>query len=232
VDTARSRQEETVEDAPRRLVAEAIGAFTLTFIGAGAIIATKGGDLLAVAIAHGLAIGVMVCALGHVSGGHFNPAISFGMFLTRRLTPNEFAAYVVAQCLGAIVAALILAAIYSRDLVKSASPALGSGVGAGSGLVVEIVLTFFLVLVVFGVAVDPRSSFAAVGGLAIGLTISIDILMGGPLTGAAMNPSRWIGTAIVGGQWSDFWIWIVAPAIGGAIAALLYEHLIRPPRAA
>ena len=221
-----------MEDAPRRLVAEAIGAFTLTFIGAGAIIATKGGDLLAIAIAHGLAIGVMVCALGHVSGGHFNPAISLGMLLTRRLTPNECAGYVVAQCLGAIVAALILRGIYSQALVKSASPALGAGVSVWSGLLVEIILTFFLVLVVFGVAVDPRGTFAAVAGLPIGLTITIDVLMGGPLTGAAMNQSRWIGTALVGDQWSNAWIWIVGPAIGGAIAALLYEHLIRPPRTA
>jgi aquaporin Z len=221
-----------VEDAPRRLVAEAIGAFTLTFIGAGAIIATKGGDLLAIAIAHGLAIGVMVCALGHVSGGHFNPAVSFGFFLTKRLTPTEFGGYVIAQCLGAIVAALLLRGIYSAALVKSASPALGAGVSAGTGLLVEIVLTFFLVLVVFGVAVDSRTMFASVGALAIGLTITIDVLMGGPLTGAAMNPSRWIGTAIVGSQWSDFWIWIVGPLGGGAIAALLYEYVIRPPRTA
>jgi len=220
-----------VEDAPRRLVAEAIGAFTLTFIGGGAIIATRGGDLLAIAIAHGLAIGVMVCALGHVSGGHFNPAVSFGMFLTKRLTANELGGYVVAQCVGALVAALILRAVYSGDLVKSASPAMGPGHGAFAGLVVEIVLTFFLVLVIFGTAVDPRGTFAAVAGLAIGLTISIDILMGGPITGAAMNPSRWIGTAIIGNQWSDFWIWIVGPLVGAAIAALLYDNLILTPEA-
>jgi len=221
-----------MEDPARRLTAEAIGAFTLTFIGGGAIIATKGGDLLAIAIAHGLAIGVMVCALGHVSGGHFNPAVSFGMLLTRRLNPQEFASYVVAQCGGAIVAAILLRIIYDQASVKGASPALGAGVGAGKGLLVEVILTFFLVFVIFGVAVDPRGSFAAVAGLPIGLTITIDILMGGPLTGAAMNPSRWIGTAILGGQWSQFWIYIVGPLAGAAVAALLYENVVRPPRAA
>ena len=220
-----------MEDAKRRLLAEFVGAFALTFIGGGAIIMTQGGDLVAIALAHGVTIAVMVCALGHISGGHFNPAVSLAMLITGRLKTNEFAGYVAAQCVGALAAAAILAGIHSTDLVKTASPALGSGVSVGSGLVLEIIMTFFLVFVIFGVAVDPKGTFAAVAGLPIGLTITVDIFLGGGLTGAAMNPSRWIGTAIVGGQWDNFWIWIVGPGVGAAIAALLYQNVMKPAEA-
>jgi aquaporin Z len=220
-----------MDDAARRLVSEAVGAFALTFLGAGSIIMTKGTDLVAIGLAHGLAIGIMVCAVGHVSGGHFNPAVSLGMLITGRMNVNEFVGYVVAQCAGALLGAAILRAIYDQASVKLATPALGEGVSAGKGLLVEIVLTFFLVWVIFGVAVDPRGTYAAVAGLPIGLAITIDIYAGGGLTGAAMNPSRWIGTAVFGNQWSDFWVWWVGPAIGAAIAALLYHNLIRPAEA-
>jgi aquaporin Z len=223
--------------APRRLVAEFIGAFALTFIGAGAIMSAtsfQGYSLIGIAAAHGLVIGVMVCAFGHVSGGHFNPAVSAGMLITGRMTTPEFVGYVVAQCAAAILAALILAGIYD-DPVRSAThlgvPALAPGIGAFTGLVVEAILTFFLVVVIFGVAVDPKGSFNAVAGLPIGFAIFFDILMGGPLTGAAMNPSRWIGPAVVDGFWDDFWIYIVGPIAGGIAAALVYEHVIVPAKA-
>jgi aquaporin Z len=229
--------------APRRLVAEFIGAFALTFIGAGAIITIsqaqlQGYGLIGVAAAHGLVIGVMVCAFGHVSGGHFNPAVSIGLLVTRRMTPTEFVGYVVAQCAGGIVAALLLAGLYdaaAKDATHLGATALGAGTSVGQGLVIEAILTFFLVVVVFGVAVDPKGSFNAVAGLPIGFVIFFDILMGGPLTGAAMNPARWIGPALVDGYWSDGWIYIVGPLVGGAIAALVYQYVIvadEPPAAA
>jgi aquaporin TIP len=223
--------------APRRLVAEFIGAFALTFIGAGAIMSAasfEGYALIGIAAAHGLVIAVMVCAFGHVSGGHFNPAVSVGMLVTRRMNGQEFGGYVIAQCLGGIAAALLLAGIYD-DPVKSDAhlgvPALGAGVGVGAGLVVELILTFFLVIVVFGVAVDGKGSYNAVAGLPIGFVIFFDILMGGPLTGAAMNPARWIGPALVDGFWDDFWIYIVGPLAGGILAALVYEYVIVPDKA-
>jgi aquaporin TIP len=220
--------------APRRLVAEFIGAFALTFIGAGAIMSAtsfEGYSLIGVAAAHGLVIAVMVCAFGHVSGGHFNPAVSIGMLITKRMNPTEFVGYVVAQCVGGIAAALLLAGLYDaavKDSTHLGVPALGVGVSVGQGLVIEAVLTFFLVVVIFGVAVDPKGSFNAVAGLPIGFVIFFDILMGGPLTGAAMNPARWIGPALVDGYWSDGWIYIVAPLAGGIAAALVYEYVIVP----
>jgi aquaporin TIP len=218
-----------MRDPVRRLIAEAVGAFALTFLGAGAIIATH--DLVAIAFAHGLAIALMVCAVGHISGGHFNPAVSFGMLVTRRLSVVEFCAYVVAQCVGALIAAAILRGVYNEASVASATPGLGAGVGVGTGLLVEAVLTFLLVFVIFGVAVDAKGSFAAVAGLPIGLMITADIFAGGKLTGAAMNPDRFIGTAVFGNHWANAWLYFVGPAIGAAVAALLYQHLLKPAAA-
>src|SRR5438132_3392645 len=193
----------------RKGIAEFIGAFTLIFIGAGAILtagSTSTSDLLLVALAHGLAIGVMVSALAHVSGGHFNPAVTFGALVIRQLSPRLAIVYWIAQLLGGLGGALALAAIFPAAIWQpyhlgtptlGTSAALGWDVGTGTGILVEAILTFFLVFVVFGTGIDPKGSFNAVGGLAIGLTISIDIMMGGPLTGAAMNPARWFGPAVV-----------------------------------
>lgn len=226
------------EDTLRRAVAEFIGAFTLTFIGAGAAAAAAGvhdPTLIGVAIANGLAIGVMVTALGPISGGHFNPAITLGFLLTRRIKPALGVVYWVAQFGGAAVAALLVKDLLPASAtgpVKLGVPALGHGVDAGSGFGLEIVFTFFLVLVVFASAVDPKNPFKAVAGLAIGLTISIDVLFGGPFTGAAMNPSRAFGPQLVGDHWSSGWVWYAGPLVGGALAALLYELLYLRPRQA
>jgi aquaporin TIP len=223
------------EDPLRRGVAEFIGAFTLTFVGAGSIIAANGihdPSLIGIAIAHGLAIGVMVSALGHISGGHFNPAVTFGFLVTRRIKPAMGVVYWVAQLAGAAIAALLLKAFLphtSVDSVKLGVPALGGGVNAGAAFGIEAVLTFFLVLVVFATAVDPRGTFKSIAGLAIGLTITIDILFGGPFTGAAMNPSRAFGPQLVGNHWSNGWVWYAGPLLGGAVAALVYELLYLRP---
>lgn len=222
------------EDTLRRAVAEMIGAFTLTFIGAGAATAAGGihdTALIGVAIANGLAIGVMVCALGHISGGHFNPAITFGFLITGRIRPALAGVYWVAQLGGATLAALLVRDLLPSALteaVKLGVPALGHGVDASSGFLLEAILTFFLVLVVFGAAVDQRGPFNAVAGLAIGLTISIDVLFGGPFTGAAMNPSRAFGPQLVGDHWANGWVWYAGPLLGGAVAALLYHFLFKP----
>ncbi|MBA3717605.1 MAG: MIP family channel protein [Actinobacteria bacterium] len=214
----------------RRCVAEFVGAFALIFIGAGSIIElvrVPSIGLVGVALAHGLAIAVMVSALGHISGGHFNPAVTFGFLITRRMQPALAVSYWVSQFAGALVAALLLKGIFPSadvDQVKLGAPALG-GIGAGAGLVLEMILTFFLVWVVFATAADPRGTFKAIAGLAIGLTISMDILCAGPLTGAAMNPARAFGPQLVQNAWSDGWIWYLGPIAGAAAAALLYEWL-------
>jgi aquaporin TIP len=223
------------DDALRRCAAEFLGAFTLTFIGVGAIVTAAGihdPALIGVALAHGLAIAIMVSALGHISGGHFNPAITLGFLVTRRIEPLLGVAYCAVQFAGAVLAALLVKVLLPRaatDAVNLGVPALGGGVSAGSGLVLEAIFTFLLVFVVFATAVDPRGTFKSIAGLAIGLTITIDILFGGPLTGAAMNPSRAFGPELVGSHWADAWIWYVGPAIGGVVAAVAYELLYLRP---
>ena len=174
-----------MEYAPtRRAVAEFVGAFTLIFIGGGAGI-VAGNDLVAVALANGLAIGIMVSNLGHISGGHFNPAITLAFLATRRIVVSLAVIYWVAQLLGAIAAAALLRVIHPSIL--GAVPHV-AGISVGKALLVETVLTFFLVWAVFATAVDIRGAFKSIAGLAIGLTITMDVFMGGPLTGAP----RWI----------------------------------------
>jgi aquaporin Z len=224
-----------VDDALRRAVAEFIGAFTLTFIGAGAAVAAlqiHDSSLIGVAIANGLAIGVMVSAMGHISGAHFNPAITFGFLITRRIKPALAVVYWVAQFSGAAFAALLVHDLIPRSLteaVKLGVPATGNGVDAASAFGLEAIFTFFLVWVVFASAVDARGTFKSIAGLAIGLTITIDVLFGGPFTGAAMNPSRAFGPQLVGDYWSHAWVWYAGPLAGATVAALLYEFLYLRP---
>lgn len=212
----------------RQAIAEFIGTFALIFIGAGAIIADNvmagGVGLTGIALAHGLAIATMVSALGAVSGGHFNPAVTFGFLVTRRIAVTPAIMYLVAQILGATVAAAILKSVAPSaavDAVALGTPVLGQGTTIAAGVVIEAVLTFFLVTAVFGTAVDPRAP--KIGGLGIGLVIAMDIFMGGPLTGAAMNPARAFGPALLQGFWSDHLVYWVGPLLGGGIAALVYE---------
>ena len=228
----------------RRGFAEFIGAFTLIFIGAGATLTfTKlfaaafaqgaadtatGLGLVGIALAHGLAIAVMVSAVGHISGGHFNPAITFGFLITRRLAPMLALVYWIAQLTGAVFAALLLKWFYPeriRNLGHLGVPALGTGVSQWQGFAIEIVLTFLLVWVVFATAADPGGTFKSIAGLAIGLTITLDVLMGGPLTGAAMNPARAFGPQLVQNDWTKCWIWYAGPVVGASAAALAYEWL-------
>ncbi|MGI9658881.1 MAG: aquaporin [Gaiellaceae bacterium] len=221
----------------QRSVAEFIGSFALTFIGAGSVI-TVGGilggdpiDLLAIAIAHGLVLGIFVTALGHVSGAHFNPAVTLGVLVTRRISGGMAVAYWIAQFTGGVAAAACLRVVFDDRIADPAggvslgAPALGPNTNVGEGFVLEIIMTFFLVFVVFATAIDPKGAFKFVGGFAIGLTIGVDIIVGGPLTGAAMNPQRAFGPQLLSGEWSNGWIYYVAPAIGGVLAALVYHHI-------
>jgi aquaporin Z len=207
------------------LVVEAVGIMTLCFIGIGSIMA--GAGLLGVAIAHGLAIGVMVAAGGHISGGVYNPAVTLGLALGGRLAPAKAVGYVVAQLVGAVIGALLIKGVFPSQVVNTAelgTPAVTEGISAGKALLAEIVATFFLMYVIYGTAVDARGA-KAIAPLAIGITITIDILAVGPITGAAMNPGRWFGPAVVQGFWDDAWIYWVGPGIGAAIAAVLYNYI-------
>ena len=217
-----------------KLLAEFVGTFTLIFIGAGSVAAatffTKGGGtgagLITIALAHGLAIAVMVSAVGHISGGHLNPAVTVGAMITRKIEAALGVAYVLAQLVGAVAAALVLKAALPASLlagVKGGTPLVAAGITNGQGVLIEAVLTFFLVWVVFGTAVDPRGAFGRIAGLAIGFAVAMGLMVGAPFTGAAMNPARSFGPALVSGQWTGFWVYWVGPIIGGAAAALLYD---------
>ncbi len=212
-------------------IAEAIGTFALIFIGVLSISAVSAvrapagfSNLTSIGLAHGLTIFVMVAALGAVSGGHFNPAITFGFVVTRRMPVSTGAIYWLAQLVGASLAGFLLFLIIGPSLVALGTPSLGPGVSPLSGIILEGVGTFFLVLAVFGTAVDgraPRSVFP----FAIGLTIAFDIMAFGALTGGAVNPARAFGPAIASGNWSNQLVYWIGPLIGGALAALVEHHV-------
>ncbi len=216
------------------LIAEAIGTFLFFFVGAGSVVlgdylVANGGTspgLLGVALAHGLALAVLVSALGPVSGGHFNPAVTLAVWIMGKIRPMQAATYVVAQLFGALGAGFALKAVFADTWHASniGSPALGPGITPLLGIGIEAVLTALLVFAVIGTAVDHRAP--KIGGLAIGLAVAADILMGGPLTGAAMNPARWLGPAVAAGAYADWYVWWIGPAIGAAIAALTYRYTL------
>jgi MIP family channel proteins len=209
--------------AARKYVAELIGTFCLIFIGIGAIHAAKG-DLLAVAIAHGLAIGVMVSATGAISGGHLNPAVTFGALVGGQIELSNAIKYWIAQLVGAMLAALFCLCIFNNAVVQAGTPDLAGDVSVGHGILVEAVLTFFLVFVVYGTAIDSRGP--KIGGLAIGFTVALDILFGGPLTGAAMNPARTFGPALASGHWSHHLVYWVGPLLGALVAGVIYGRFL------
>ena len=217
----------------RRASAEGFAAFALVFAGCGAIIteATTGVlGAVGVALVFGLVIMVMVYATGHLSGAHINPAVTIAFTLTRHFSPRDAVAYMTAQFAGATAAAVVLLQVWP------AKPAdLGATVPSipiAGALVYEAVMTAILMFVILAVATDVR----AVGtgaAIAIGGTIGLDALFGGPLTGASMNPARSFGPALLSGQWQDFWIYLIGPVVGAAVGALAYQLVRgRPPQEA
>lgn len=217
----------------KQCVAELIGTFTLIFIGVGAIYnasTNAGVGLLGVALAHGLAIAVMVSATGAISGGHLNPAVTLGILTGGKIDIKRAIAYWIAQLIGAIAAGIMLvnllgdASQSGAQIVAAGTPDLGSNVTQMQGIMIEAVLTFFLVFVVYGTAVDGRAP--KIGGLAIGLTVALDILFGGPLTGAAMNPARTFGPALASAHWDHHLVYWIGPMLGGALAGLVYGRFL------
>lgn len=216
----------------RAYTAEAVGTFALVFIGAGSIVADSfsGGavGLVGIAIAHGLVLAVMVSATMNISGGHINPAVTFGFLVTGRIGVGDAFGYWIAQLSGAVIAALCLIAVFpSVDVVASNLGATvpATGVSPASGILVEGLMTFLLMFVIFGTAVDPERP-TGLGGFAIGLTLGLAILMGGPLTGASLNPARTFGPAVVSGTWTGHAIYWVGPILGATAAAFLYGTVL------
>jgi len=211
-------------DLIRRATAEGFGVFALVFAGCGAIIAEAEhpGTLGAIGIAlvFGLVVMAMVYATGHLSGAHLNPAVTLAFVVTRHFPRAEALAYIAAQLAGALVAAGLLAAIW-----PSQPAALGATiptVGVGSAFAYEVVLTAFLMFVIMAVATDTRAVGAG-AAIAIGGTVGLDALFGGPITGASMNPARSIGPALVAGELQDLWLYLAAPLLGATIGALAYQ---------
>ena len=214
----------------KNLVSEFIGTFALIFIGAGAVAIDKGG-LIGAALAHGLVVVAFVYAYGHISGTHINPAVTLGLLIAGEI---EFAAaigYWIVQFLGGILGAVLLNVVLPNpgDLGATILTTEANGgaftVTATQGLIVEIVLTFFLVNTIFNTAVSGKAGNFA--GLAIGLTLVFCILMGGPLTRASLNPARTLGPAIVSGNYADIWLYFVGPCVGAILAALLYIGVLK-----
>jgi MIP family channel proteins len=215
----------------RRSVAEGLAAFALVFAGCGAVVtnATHQGALGAVGVSlvFGLVIMVMIYATGHLSGAHINPAVTIAFTITRHFPGRDAVAYIAAQLAGATAGALLLLAAWS-DKPAHLGTTLPS-VGTGTALVYEIVLTAFLMFVIIAVATDTRAVGAA-AAIAIGGTVGLDALFGGPITGASMNPARSFGPALASGTWTHFWIYIAGPVIGAALGAFAYQF-IRDERA-
>jgi aquaporin NIP len=219
----------------RRGGAEALGAFALVFAGCGAIVTdahTHGAlGVVGVSLVFGLVILAAIAALGHVSGAHFNPAVTLSFVLTRHLPRRDALVYLAGQLIGAISAALLLWAIWPSQPADLGATV--PSIAAGRALILEGVMSALLMMVILSVATDTRA-VGAPAALAIGATIALDALFGGPLTGASMNPARSFAPALVTGQWRDFWVYLAGPLIGAPLGALAYQ-LVRgehPPIAA
>lgn len=217
-------------DYLRRGVAEFVGTFALVFIAAGGSAYAR--SPIDLALAYGLVVAVMVSAFAAVSGGHFNPAVTLGFLVTRRIAPALAVAYWIVQLGASALAALLLKWILPSGAISVShlgTPGLGSGVSSGVAVVIEAVLTFFVVWVVFATVVDTRGAFRQVGGLAVGFTIAAGVLMSYGLSGGAMNPARAFGPQLVGNHWTHGWVWYVGPFAGAVIAAAVYELVYLRP---
>ncbi|HUQ84261.1 MAG TPA: aquaporin, partial [Gemmatimonadaceae bacterium] len=218
-----------MKDALRHFAAEFIGIFALVFVGGGSIMMARHTNaatpLILAATAHGLILAVMVTATMRISG-HFNPAVTLGFLATRRIEPLMAAIYICAQVLGAIAAAYALRAAVPAELfaaTRGGGQSISLDVSAGQAFILETLATFFLTFVVFGSAVDPNAP--KVGGFAIGLTVTADILAIGPLTGASMNPARSLGPALASGVFEGQVVEWTGPVLGAIVAAVLYDQL-------
>jgi MIP family channel proteins len=228
---------------PKRLIAEFLGTFAFVTACCGAVcldqyLRSTGQNpigLLGIAIAQGVALSIFVSAVGHISGGHLNPAVTIGFWVTKRLSTFQSLAYWVAQLLGGMAAGYLLSAIIPESVWRPVSLGvtdLAPDFGRRAGMVLEALMTFFLVFVVFATAVDVKGAFHKVAGFAIGLVVTVDLLVGGAFTGGSMNPARTFGPAIAAHHWQNHAVYWVGPLFGGVLAAAIYDRLFltdQPP---
>ena len=221
-----------------KLLAEFIGTFALIFIGAGAAAVVGGGaglaGVAAIAFAHGLTVMAFAFAYGPVSGGHFNPSVTTAVFAAGAMRAGEAAGYILSQLVGGLLGALLLGAVLGGAETGLGTPMLAHNLALGAttltvtpwaGYVIEAVLGFFLSTVVLSTAVAGRAGNLA--PLAIGMTLVLNIIMAGPLTGAAFNPARALGPMVATGNFSDAWLYLTAPIVGAIVAAILHAGLAR-----
>jgi len=215
----------------RPLVAEFAGTFFLCFCGVGAIVSetyrTGSVGLVGIAMAHGIALAIGISATMNISGGNLNPAVTLGLLSVGRLDAKTAGQYIVAQLLGATVAVLAIKGLYpdmAGQISQYGTPRLANDVSTVQGIVIEAIMTFLLAFAVMGTAVDKRAP--AIGGFGIGLIVMCDILAGGLMTGAAMNPARAFGSQVVAMQWTGALIYWIGPVLGAVVAMQLYERVI------
>lgn len=213
----------------RRALAEAIGTFGLVFGGCGAVVAdahTNGAlGPVGVSLSFGLVVMAMIYATGHLSGAHLNPAVTLAFVAARHFPLREAGAYIAAQTVAAVLAALLLLAAWPEQPAQLGATL--PSVGVGVALMYEVVLSAILMFVVVAVATDTRAAGAA-AAIAVGGTVTLDALFGGPVTGASMNPARSLGPALAASEWRDFWIYVVGPIAGTTLGALAYETVRGP----
>jgi MIP family channel proteins len=221
-----------------KLIVEFIGTFSLIFIGAGAAAVVGEGiglsGIAAIGFAHGLTVTVFAFAYGPVSGGHFNPSVTTAVLAAGAMRAGDAAGYIASQLIGGLLGALLLRAVLGGAATGLGTPMLAHDLALGNttltvtpwaGFVIEAVLAFFLCTVVLSTAIAGRArNFAP---LAIGMTLTLNIIMGGPLTGAAFNPARALGPMVATGNFNDVWLYLVAPIVGAIIAAILHTGVAR-----
>ena len=219
---------------PRRLVAEAFGTFGLVFVGTAAVVVNAFPSaqygVLGIAIAHAFVLAIMITATMNISGGHLNPAVTFGLLVARKIDLRTALPYIAAQLAGAVLASVLVKyAIPSNvgRVLSYGTPVIATSITFAQAITIEVVLTFFLVSAVFGTAVSPDAP--KVGGFGIGLVLLFAILVGGPLTGAALNPARAFAPALVSGNWLGQAVWWIGPLLGGLAAGVLWKLVLLPP---
>lgn len=219
----------------RAAFAEFLATGLFVFLGAGSVVVTGGllgetltsARLLIIALAHGLAITLLVAATARFSGGHLNPAVSFGAWVDGKISLVKGVVYIISQLIGAVLGAFLLKTLIPQALAGNlGAHGLAPELGIMAGLLVEVILTFVLVFVVLGTALDPKGP-GHLAPLAIGFAVLVDHLVGVPLTGASMNPARSFGPALAAGVWANHWIYWAGPLLGALLAALVYKFIFQ-----
>jgi len=213
----------------RKGIGELIGAFTLVVGGAGSVLASNGNQFYA-AFGHAFSIAVMGTALGPLSGGQISPAVTLGLIVTRHQRADTGAVIIAFQLIGSLLGGFLLRWMYPAQITEGlrlATPAV-NGITPEGGMLLELVMTFLVVFVVFATAIDSRGAAKTLGAIPIGLTVGIDWLFGGGFTGAAMSPGRWLGPAVASGFFDNWWVYWAGPLLGGILGAVVYEYVFRP----